>query len=449
VSAGLLAMSAAELESPSGGPEASSSGGGEGPAPAATTGRTAEAPGRLVSELVPSSGFLTARPLTKPDSVRKQEEFDLLVEQLQAGREHRIHQRNDAARAVLVPIMEGNAPPEIQQAALLELGLLAEQEREYSRAQQVYNQFLKRYSDSPICPEVLLRQGLIYREMGTPTLAIAKFYSVGTSSLQLKEGNLDTYKRLVLQAQTEIANTYFLQGKFDEAIEFFQRLLKQETVDLHRARIFYKIVQAHEKLGRDRETSVAAEDFLRQFPDAIEAPEVRFLLANAYKRMGRVRDSLQQVNLLLISQQAVGRTNRSAWAYWQQRAGNEIANQLYQEGDYVSALEVYNGLLPLNGSLEWQVPLLYQIGLTYEKLEQPRKAHEAYRRILGLTPGAAATLTGNLRSVVDMARWRTEQMQWSVQAQATNSFFSAAAGAGSRPGGEGGGRGTVPAVPKP
>lgn len=411
-------------------------------------GTRGDAEGRLSSPMVPSSGFLTARPLAKPDSARKQEEFDLLVEQLEAGRQHRVNDRNAEARGVLIPILEGNAPPEIQQAALLELGLVAEQEREYSRAQQVYNQFLKRYPESPLCPEVLLRQGLIYREMGTPTLAIAKFYSVGTSSLQLKDGNLDTYKRLVLQAQTEIANTYFLQGKYDEAIEFFQRLLKQETVELHRARIHYKIVQSHEKRGHDSETTAAAEEFLRLFPEAAEVPEVRFLLANAYKRMGRVRDALQQVSQLLISQQSLGRTNRAAWTYWQQRAGNEIANQLYQEGDYVNALEVYNGLVPLSDRPDWQLPLLYQIGLVYERLDQPPKADEVYRRILATAAGSPKSVPSSLRSVIDMARWRTEQLQWTDQARRTNSFFSASAASG-RGAAASPGSGTPPAVHKP
>ena len=380
---------------------------------------------RLSSELIPKSGFLNERPLEKPEGERKREEFERYREQLLAGREHRLAGRNDAARSTLIPLMEGTAvPADVQQAALLELGLVAEEEKEFSRAQQIYNQFLKKYSDSVLCPEVLLRQGLIYREMGTPTLALAKFYSVGTSSLSLKDGNLDGYKRVVLQAQTEIANTYYLQGKYEEAAEFFERLLKQSTEALHRAQIHYKIVQCHEKLGRDKETAAAAEEFLRHYANAPEAPEMRFLLANAYKKLGRNRESLQEVSRLLVSQQTVGKTNRAAWAYWQQRAGNEIANQLYQEGDYVNALEVYRGLLPLSPRLDWQVPLLYQIGLVYEKLAQPPLADESYRKILSLTAADAANVTSTLRSVSEMARWRADQLQWQSQAERTNAFFT-------------------------
>lgn len=344
-------------------------------------------------------------------------------EQLEAGRKLRSTGQAEAARRTLIAILEGDSPADVQEAALLELALLSEERKEFSRAQQIYNQFLKHFPDSASGPEVLLRQGLMYREMGAQTLAIAKFYSVGSTALKLKSGNIATYRRLVLQAQTEIANTYFLQGNYAEAADFLTRLLKQETVDLHRAKIRHRLVQCQEKLGDDKEVEVEAREFLRLYPDSAEAPEVRFLLANALKRMGRNRDSLQEVSKLLVSQESMAKTNRQAWAYWQQRVGNEIANQLYREGDYINALEIYEGLLPLNRRLDWQVPLLYQIGLIYEKLSQPPKAGLAYSNLLAMTAMDATQVTPGIRSVVDMARWRAEQMQWQVQAQSTNAFF--------------------------
>lgn len=348
-------------------------------------------------------------------------------DQLEAGRKLRATGQWEAARRTLIAILEGDSPADVQEAALLELALVAEEKKEFSRAQQIYNQFLKHFPDSSSGPEVLLRQGLMYREMGAQTLAIAKFYAVGSTALKLNSGNIATYRRLVLQAQTEIANTYYLQGNYTEAADFLTRLLKQETVDLHRAKIRHRLVQCQEKLGDDKEVEVEAREFLRLYPDSAEAPEVRFLLANALKRMGRNRDSLQEVSKLLISQESMAKTNRQAWAYWQQRVGNEIANQLYREGDYINSLEIYEGLLPLSRRLDWQVPLLYQIGLIYEKLSQPPKAGLAYSNLLAMTAMDATQVTPGIRSVVDMARWRAEQMQWQVQAQRTNAFFEGSA----------------------
>ena len=54
---------------------------------------------------------------------------------------------------------------------------------------------------------------------------------------------------------------------------------------------------------------------------------------------------MKQVLLLLQSQEDNIHKNPETWTYWQQRAGNEIANQLYKEGDYVDALQIYLNLL--------------------------------------------------------------------------------------------------------
>lgn len=377
----------------------------------------------LPENFVPPSSFLNTPAHGKTLEEKKLEEHQRLLDQLEAGRQHRLAGRVEQARACFIPLLESNAASDIQQPALLELGLLAEQEHEYSRAQQVYNQFLKRFPDSPACPEVLLRQGLMYRDMGAPTLALAKFYTVGTSALQLKEGNLDAYKRNVLQAQTEIANTYFLQGKYDDAIDFFQRLLKQDNADLQRSQIHYKLIQCQERLGHDHELEAAAREFLKNYPDSAETPEVRFLLANVLKKMGRMRDSLQEIQQLLVAQDSIAKTNRAAWTYWQQRTGNEIANQLYQEGDYINALLIYESLLPLSRRLDWQVPLSYQIGLVYEKLAQPAKAEEAYRRLVLQASESSTNLTASLMPVVEMAKWRSKQVEWQTRAVQTNQFF--------------------------
>ena len=180
-------------------------------------------------------------------------------------------------------------------------------------------------------------------------------------------------------------------------------------------------------MGNDRDLEAAAREFLRLYPLAPETAEVRFLLSNSLRKIGRTRDAMQEVSQLLISQQSISKTNRASWTYWQQRAGNEIANQLYQEGDYVNSLEVYQGLLPLSGRLDWQLPLLYQIGLAYEKLAQIAKAEQAYRQLILRAGEATTNLTSALRPIVGMAKWRADQLQWTGHAERTNAFFSSGA----------------------
>ena len=106
---------------------------------------------------------------------------------------------------------------------------------------------------------------------------------------------------------------------------------------------------------------------------------------------------------------------RSRWTYWQRRAGNDIGNQLYEEGDYLNALLVYSALSALDTALPWQLPVYYQMGLIYERLQQPLKASETYGRILAREKELASGSNPALQTVVDMARWRMQFLDWQTQ----------------------------------
>lgn len=314
-------------------------------------------------------------------------------------------------------ILEADAPADMKRTALLEMALMAQQEKQFSRAQMMFNEYVKKYPNDLGVPEVLLRQGLLYRDMGASEIALSKFYSVMTTALALKLDRTDYYKEIVLKAQTEIADTYYLQGKFEEAADFFARLIKLDAPQLNRLGVHYKLIRSLSGLARPAEVIASAAAFLEKYPTAAEQPEIRFLLASAYKKMGRNRDALEQVKLLMESQQARLGQNAAAWVYWQQRAGNEIGNDLYQEGDYVGALTVYIGLAELSSSPAWQFPVLYQIGLVYEKLQQPEKAKAVYQRLAERQKELGDTPSPSLMAVVDMAKWRKNYLTWHAQAE--------------------------------
>ncbi len=288
-----------------------------------------------------------------------------------------------------------------------------------ARAQQIFARYLTTYPQDPSVPEVILRQGLLYREMGAMSLAIAKFYAVMTSAVNVKQDRMDYYERLVLQAQTEIADTYLIQGRYEDAAEFFQRLVRRDSPHLHQGVIHYKLVRSLAAAGKRTDTIAQANRFLEAYPEAPEVPEVRFLLATAYRQAGLDRDALRQVLQLLESQHQAARQNPEAWAYWQKRAGNDVANQLYAAGDFENTLVIYEHLAQLDKSPAWQIPVWYQIGLVYERQLQPTKAAEVYTRILD----AQKELTGarpspSLLSIVEMARWRKDSLGWIDRIQA-------------------------------
>src|SRR5882672_1413232 len=310
--------------------------------------------------------------------------------QLDLARQQRREKTPSLAVSTLVSLLQTNASAELKRPALFELALAAQDDNQLLKAQQVFSQYLHNYPEDASVPEVLLRQGLLYRQMGVTSLAISKFYAVMSSALKLKLNNIDYYKKLVLQAQVEIADTYYLEGKYIEASDFFSRLLKTEAPELNKTQVQFKLIRSLSSLTNEAETVAKAQVFLDLYPDCAEVPEVRFLLASALKKLGHNQESMKQVLLLLQSQQENVRKNPETWVYWQRRAGNEIANQLYKEGDYLNALEIYLNLADLDKSAAWQLPVWYQTALVYEQLQQWSKATETYGLILNrqkeLTP---------------------------------------------------------------
>ena len=345
-------------------------------------------------------------------------------QRLETARQMRRARSFASANRILVTLLEDELPAEYKRAALLELALVAQDERKLPRAQQILSQYHQLFPQDPTVPEVLLRQGLLYRELGANQLAIAKYYAVMSTALNLNLNQFDYYKRLVLQAQTEIADTYYLQGKAAEAADFFQRLIKQNSPDLHIGLIRYKLIRCLAQIGRHSEAVAHAEVFLEKHSEMPEVPEVRFLLASALKAMGRNGDAMKQVLKLLASQSEMASASPEIWTYWKLKAGNQIANDFYRDGDDLNALEVYLHLAELNTSLAWQLPVLYQIGLVYEHLQQPQKAIESYDTVAAREKemiGASATEA--LKALVGMAKWRKEHLIWLDKAIVTSQTF--------------------------
>ncbi len=340
-----------------------------------------------------------------------------MLDKLTAARTLRRQHLSKQAAPLLVSLLDDASPNSIKQSALLELALAAQDENDLSKAQQIFAQFLNRWPDDPRVPEILLSQGRLFRQMGLSNLALAKFYSVMTTALALKNDQLEYYQLLVSEAQSDIAETHYLAGKYTEAADFYARLLKHENSGLNRPLTQFRLMRSLYSVERYDQAAVQARDFLTRYPDAPEQPEVRFLLALSLKHLGRNSDSLQEVLTLLREQKARTQEQPEVWTYWQQRTGNEIANQLYREGDYLRALDVYLNLADLDTTPAWKVPVDYQIGLTYERLLQPENAMQTYARILSREPEVGTNMTPVLKAVFDMTRWRTNFIHWQNRAE--------------------------------
>jgi tetratricopeptide (TPR) repeat protein len=347
-----------------------------------------------------------------------------LQTRLEAARKLREDKEFDRSESTLIQLLEAKGPDEIKRPALLELGLVMQEEKEYQKAQQVFSEYVRRYPKDPSVPDVFLKQAYLYREMGVTTLALSKFYAVISSCLNLQLGEMEYYQKLVLRAQAEIAETYYLQGKNEEAIDYFNRLLKLENNSLNRATVIFKLIRCYVGLKNYNQAIGNARQYLEKFPDAPDAPEAQFLLADSLKKQGQNGESLKVILALLESQHSKSKSDPQQWLYWQQRAGNNIANQLYREGDFVSALQIYQKLSEINSSPEWQMPVWYQIGLVYENLKQAQKASEMYEKVVAREKEVKEP-SSSLKAVVDMAAWRKKYIAWEANAKLMNEQLQA------------------------
>jgi tetratricopeptide (TPR) repeat protein len=332
--------------------------------------------------------------------------------------------QSEKAEALFVELLAANVPEPVQKAALLGLGAVVRDENDLPRAQTIYAQYLSRWPGDIHIPEVLLRQGQLFRQMGLTDLALGKFYSVMTSALSLKNDQLAYYQRLVLQTQIEIAETHYLMGHYADAADFYSRLLASPDPALPRPQMQFRLIRSLAIIQRNDQAVSQAEDFLARYPDADDAPEVRYYFAEALKALGRNNEALQQVLLCLREQKIKTKNHPEVWAYWQQRVGNEIGNQLYREGDYVKALEIFINLAKLDSSPNWQIPVYYQMAATYEQLLQPQKAIETYGAILAREAEVGTNMTPSLQAVFDMARWRQNFVKWQGKAEGVQPAFT-------------------------
>ena len=335
----------------------------------------------------------------------------------QARRQRALRQTNDL-ESQFVSLLGSDCPASIQQSALLELAGLAKDNDQAARAQDIYSQFLIRWPNDERAPEVMLRQGQLFRQMGLNNLALAKFYAVMTTALGSKNDRLEYFQKIVLQAQVEIADTHYQLGRYEEAADLFLRLLKLEDASVERPLILYKLIRSYAASGHEAEAASFAENYLAKYPEGPEEPEVRFHLASSLKKLGHDNESLQQVLALLREQRDRTRERPADWAYWQERTGNLIANQLYREADYSKALDIYLSLVQLDASPAWQWPVNYQVGMTYERLRQPQKAIETYAGIVSGRKGAETNVPPSLQAVLDMAQWRINYLRWQDKAEA-------------------------------
>ncbi len=289
-------------------------------------------------------------------------------------------------------LQNGTATPEERRRALLTLARLFQTTDANTRAAACYEKYLKEFPDDGNAPRVYLELGRTLRALGAYQLALARFYSVINTTLRLSEDGADHYRTLAKTAQYEIAETYYVEGNYEEAGRYFARIQLLDLAPADRARAAFKTAAAHVRAKDFAGAEKALRTFLDQYPDDANAPEARYLLSVTLRRLHRSDEALTVVLDLLRQESGRKQADPRRWAYWQRRTGNQLANDFYEDGAYWSALTVYEALTELStGDPAWRLPALYQAGLCYERLGQYPHAKTDYEAVVagcGSAPAA-------------------------------------------------------------
>ena len=262
------------------------------------------------------------------------------------------------------------------------------------RALQLLAEYVERYSRDAAVPEVLLRQGYLLRRLDLREEAIEKFYLVLRSVPRIEGRNLAYSRRLVLMAQSAIADTCAEMGRHAEAAELYGRMLQTKSEELEVETVRIKRLRSLKESATDGVLEMQALAFLEEFPDSDYIPEARYFLAHALKQQKKRDAALEQFQLLLEAVDLAPPERLARWLPWKLRVGNELANQFYLEGDYPSSLALYRALARSNADLQAQQAFQYQVGLCEERLGQTTEAIKTYQSIVEAPMPSATNTNG-------------------------------------------------------
>ena len=339
-------------------------------------------------------------------------EFSILDsdERLRARLENAIESRSEDELGRFLDMEIGN---NYKRKILLALGDIYEQQESPSRMIALYEKFILEFPKDKEIPKMFLKLGCLYRDTGAIKTALSKFYNVLNVALNVPVQELGDYQEISHRAQLEIAETYFSIGAYDQAAKFFKRLLRINLAKDDRLNVFFKYAYTVYLSGIYKDSVSILRSFINEYPNEDLTPEARYLLSETYLRLNDPRSAMQATLELLSSESSKIDQNPASWLYWKKRTGNKLANQFYQEGNFVDSLTIYRAMAGLSENPQWLWPVLYQIGLCYEKLDMKPKAMEAYRGILtedhDLSPSSKDDMT--LASIREMSQWRIDRLE--------------------------------------
>jgi tetratricopeptide (TPR) repeat protein len=321
----------------------------------------------------------------------------------------------EVARGLLESLVAVDLPSSEKKIALTEVAAVYEEKGDLTKTIAILEKLTTVLDSDTEVPVWLLKLGQLYREAGAYQMAISRYYGVIQLAMKVGSSDFQRFQAISRQAQREIANTYFIKGDFDQAQKFYNMALRSDLPKEERAAALFRAAHCTFMRGDMNGAINGLERFLKDFSRHASAAEARYMLATAYKTEGRPQDAYDSVIDLLRDAKSKSEENPKAWAFWQKKAGNEFANDYYQRGEFVNAVTIYQALAAIEESPEWRWPVVYQMGLCFERLRIEPRASECYKYIVDENKRPEfrwRKMPQSVANLVQMASWRVEQLEW-------------------------------------
>lgn len=325
------------------------------------------------------------------------------------------HQQGDyqLAERTYVSVLESDATREETIRALTELAEVYHDRGTLARAVDTLETCLRKYPEMAERPALLFRLGELYREMQLYEESISMFYRVLNAIVVTGEENLDKYLRLARLAQFEIARAHYVNGEFGRAYLLFDRIDLLELNRTDRETVLYYKALTALKAGKNQEGLQLVRRFVEDYPRSQSLPEMLYLEAEVLYRLGRIYAAVDSLMRLLDTVGEPAEDQSKEWTYWRQQAGNRLANKLYEDGDYLVALRIYQGMVGLSDQADWRLPIIYQIGLCFEKLGMLDRARESFAFLIQeVEKREAEAVPEYLVRLAETASWRQDLLSW-------------------------------------
>lgn len=237
--------------------------------------------------------------------------------------------------------------------ALFQLGQTYQRARNAEAAQITFQTLLEQYPNSAFAPEAQFQIGVLYSGLlGNEAKAREAFRAV---TAKYPKGDMAG------RAALAVGESFYREGKYDEAIAEFQKLIDAAPESELGQRAFYLRGWCQAQKGSAEKTLAEFKEFLTKYPKSALAPDAQFWVADFYAKRQDYINAQQQFDLL-----AKNYPTHELADVAQYMAGRAA----YSRQDYKTAKESFEVLIKTFTNSAWRCDALFSDGDALTELGQ-------------------------------------------------------------------------------